>query len=175
MRIQFSAGQTTDEWEESLDFLANVFLEKKIQAFLEALKDRGIEVAQANCGQYGTNISFSKTDIEGHTLTVVASDTPISRTWLYKGGYKTVEISPLLMAEFGSGNFAIEDELGFAPVEVGRGTFPDQKHANEPEWWWVEDYGQPKQKSSGESPTRPMYTSYMTLVQEIQSIAQSIF
>ena len=131
-----------------------------------------------NCdnGQYGDMISFTKT-IEGRTLTVVAKDiNTIARTWLYKGGYKTENVSPTMLAEYGSGNyFANEWNNGVTRDTSIYESGNPMPHANQDSWWWVEEKGEPRKYSSGEMPTMPMYTSYTTLIQEITQIALSIF
>lgn len=175
--ISINASAGTLQWVNEIEGFRQLVIKHKTEEFLDAVGTRGIEVATANCHEYGTYISFSK-EVKGKMVTVIAKDNQlIPITWLVndpngKGMIdKTVEISPLLMTEFGSGQYAVND---FGDPDGGRGTFPGQKHAWQSKWYWV---GEDKQlhSSSGQVPERPMYNSFMTLMNEIDSIARSIF
>ena len=160
---------------EDLNAYADM-LTTKCLMFVQALADVGIKTAKANVGQYQNLIVFSKevdeTETGAKAIIIATDGQKIIRSWQYHGGIKTAEVSPLLMAEFGSGWHAkvLDDVAG-----VGQGTFPDQKHAFDPRgWWWVDENGE-KHHSTGEAPTYPMHSASVAMVFEIQRIAEEIF
>lgn len=82
-------------------------LQDKCIAFVGELASNGIAVAQANTGNFGHYITFSyeiKDTTDGCTAIILATETgQIQSTWQTADGLKTVDVSPLLMAEYGSG------------------------------------------------------------------------
>lgn len=149
----------------------------KTEIFVRRLLDVGIEVAQNNVGGW-KQIEFYK-EGKGGIRTVgylIAKDRPITVEWDYKGKKKTAQISPLLMAEFGSGKLA---EVLFAIAGVGRGTFPGQTHAFDEKGWnykkWQADHKGKWQHSSGSAPTHPMYKADMEMIQQVDAIAREVF
>lgn len=161
-------------------------LVKQSELFVNKLADVGIRAAEKHTGDYKGYISFTKEkyremDFDSGDDTIVCllvardREKIISR-WRYRSepsGWKEAEVSPLLMAEFGSGWFA---EVIF-PVEegsVGQGTFPDQKHAkDEYGWWWNDEEG--RHYSYGEYPTHPMFHAAIEMLDQIQSVAKGVF
>jgi len=176
LQLSIDSEMGNQQWKIDIGNLNSLFIRKKIDMFLEACGERGIEVAQANGGEYGQFISFSKT-IDDKILTVEAKEiTTIPRTWIYDGQYKTENVSPLMLAEYGSGNFFTNEWNDGVTRETSiYESGNDMPHANDAVWWWTEELGGERHYSSGESPTMPMYTSFTTLMQEITSIALSIF
>lgn len=166
------SGKELDRMVDEIDRHYNILLYFKTSKLLEILADKGIETGKANCGEYGSAIAFSK-KVLGNQVTIIASDrTKIKRQWRYKGDIKEVEISPLLMAEFGSG-FNANDMFNLG--KYGQGTFPNQKHAFDANgWYWVTPDGE-KHHSYGESPTHPMYSMVLELLFEVQSVAREVF
>lgn len=139
-------------------------------------------VAQEHTGEYKEYISFSKSiDNEkfGAVAVFYAHSGTIKRKWLTKDGEKEADISPLLMAEFGSGHMA-SDAAGLPNAEIakslgmGQGTFPDQTHAFEPEWYWM-DLDEQWHSSSGETPTMPMFNAAIAIENEVFAIAKEVF
>lgn len=163
--------------KELIDFLDDYEknLESKITEFIDKLLDVGISVAQGNTGDYGGYIHFSK-KIEG-TDTVqgllIATDTKIFSQWKTAKGIEGYEVSPLLLAEFGSGWLAnvLYDIQG-----VGQGTMPNAKgHAVDAKgWFWVDTEGK-RHHSYGEAPTYPMYSATRGMLFEIDRIAREVF
>lgn len=152
--------------------------DRKLDLALTRLVDEGVAVSYANT-IYGNMILFTyaKTEDNGKGYSEVALigrdiEKIISR-WRYKGGIKEAEVSPLLMAEFGSGNFA--DNTNFNLHGVGQGTFPGQKHAFEPEWHWVDAYTNKPNRSSGEKPTYPMLNARNRMKQRVERVFKEVF
>ena len=152
-------------------------LDKKCELFVSRLAEVGIKTAQMNAGEYGSYIVFKKR-IEplpnGCQAILVATDgQKIIREWKYQGGTKTAEVSPLLMAEFGSGWLA---NVRWKNISgVGQGTFPEQTHAFDPNGWWWEDTDGVKHHSRGEAPTYPMYSASLAMLFEMNRIAEEVF
>ena len=174
MKMTISAKGGANTILKQLEHMKRFGIEKRIRAFLNACGDRGIQVARQNSGQYGSYIEFTK-EVNGHTLTVRASDkASIPRQWVYRGTIKVENVSPLMLAEYGSGNFFLNNwDNGITRDTSIYESNDPMPHANDPVWWWHENFGSPRQYSSGEAPTMPMYNSYITLIQEIEQIAQT--
>jgi hypothetical protein len=83
---------------------------RKNQLLVERLAQEGIAVAQQNVGNFGRYITFTiNSTIQGTEwrAILVAKDTQkIVSQWQTLDGIKSAEVSPLLMAEFGSGQTA---------------------------------------------------------------------
>jgi hypothetical protein len=154
----------------------------KTQEFVDKLIDVGIEVAQHNTGEYAGYIVFSKQikpTEDGCVGYLVATDgKKIIRQWKYKGGIKTAEVSPLLMAEFGSGWLAhvmSTQDYRSNDLNVGQGTFPNQTHAFDKEGWFWETPDGEKHHSYGEKPSYPLYSATLAMIYEVERIAKEVF
>lgn len=150
------------------------FIKSQTELFLSRLADAGIRAAEHNCGKYAGMIEFSQ-EIENGVCFLIAKDKQkiISR-WRYKGDWKEVEVSPLLMAEFGSGWFA---KVKFPAMtgQVGQGTFPNQKHAFDDKGWSWTDENNVTHHSYGEEPTSPMYQATIEMMKKVEQIAKGVF
>lgn len=154
---------------------------RKCHQFIEELGKQGISVAKRAVSgtEYGSYISFSMeiNDSSSNIVGVmVATNTGIIQSeWLQKdGSTKVANVSPLLMAEFGSGRYAQNPK---AVQGVGRGTFPGQTHADEPGWWYAT--GTPENKiwhhSSGVVPEQPMFRASQHILSIISQTAKKVF
>lgn len=161
-----------DEWlEEYKNNLAT-----KTQTLVDRLLEVGIQVANMNTGEYAGCIIFSRhVDLGEDTCVgvLVAEDKQkILRTWKYRDSVKGYEVSPLLLAEFGSGFLSevLDDVAG-----VGQGTMPQQIHAFDEEGWhWVDEAGK-YHHSIGEKPTHPMHSAMVQIMSDINRIAKEVF
>lgn len=164
----FSAIKTLVQYENGL--------RQKTRTLVDRLLDEGIEVAQQNSGEYGQFISFTKKLDDGydvHVGALIARDkNTIMRTWLYYGSLKFAFISPLLMAEFGSGWLA---EVLSNVSGVGQGTFPNQTHAFDEGGWWYMTEDKQWVHTEGEAPTHPMYNAQMAIISRVDQIAKEVF
>jgi hypothetical protein len=168
-------------------------LPMKIEQFLNALADRGIEVARQNEGDFTGYIVYSKefeTDGSEYMLRMTAKDAQaITNSW-YVSSSPNAEIrsetfSPLLMAEFGSGAYQVDNYgIGRLPDSMGHG-------GDEKGWyWWTDDAsyrdgeiwmgtskktGRYRFWSKGSHPTMPIHNAVMKMIEEIDSIARSVF
>ncbi len=152
-------------------------LEKACREFVEQLADVGIKTARIYEGEYSGYIVYTKQvdpKANGCTALMIAHGKGIERTWKYQGGWKTVYVNALLMAEFGSGWLA-DNENQWGVAGVGQGTFPGQIHATDPDgWWWTDEDGV-SHHSIGEAPSYPMYNAYMEMSQQLMSIGKKVF
>lgn len=151
-------------------------LARKAELFIAELANVGIQVAKSNAGGFGKYIIFSmrtEPKIDGCKVIFYARDSAsIISEWKTKDGIKTAEVSPLLMAEFGSG-FKAENPMGIE--DVGQGTFPNQKHAfDSGGWYWI-DTNDVLHHSSGIAPTQPMYKASKAIRLNVQRIAKEVF
>jgi hypothetical protein len=150
----------------------------KCEKLVKELAESGIQTAQQNVGGFGKYITFSM-EIEpiksGCSAILYATETGhIVSQWQTKDGVKSADVSPLLMVEFGSGMKAeVPEEMG---VEgVGRGTFPGQTHAFDPNGWYWQDLDGVWHHSYGIEPKQPVYKAYTQMESEIIKTAEKIF
>jgi len=171
---------TQGSLNKSIEYLEQYKKElvQKSELFVSTLIDLGIEAGQLNSGQYNGYIVFRKelnSKKDGCDGLLIATDREkIIRQWYRGGQLVSAEVSPLLMAEFGSGWLA---QVLFPSVEgkVGQGTFPGQIHAKDPKgWFWVTPDGE-KHYSKGESPTHPMHEAYVAMYSQIDKVAREVF
>lgn len=165
--------------------------EQKVKAFLDACADHGIMIAQMHEGDFGGYIVYSKRFEGDFTVSIVATDTPLTKTWYTSAtgsNTKSATISPLLMAEFGSG-FKALDEIP-AGVNAGQGTLNTYGHAFQTYgWsWWTDEAtdqtgaefiksknGRWLFKSTGTPPSRPLHNAVISLIRDVEGIAAEIF
>lgn len=160
-------------------------LVRKCQQFVDALADIGIETARFNMfnlidgtaedemgGGYGEmisvadKVSFSKTvqiDPDGVVAIIIPASRPFQVVW--DSGSAVVD--PLLMAEFGSGLFAVDGH---------KGTFPSptaQHNAENPPWFWSK--GGVTYRSYGIEPSKPLFKAYEEMKLQMQTVASQVF
>lgn len=156
-------------------------MDRKINLALNRLADEGVAVCYS-CNSFGSMILFTSSqastgvpDIAEVVLIGRDVDKIISR-WKYKGGVKEAEVSPLLMSEFGSGNFADNSQFENSPIQgVGQGTFPGQTHAFEASWHWVDADTNEYHTSSGLKPTYPMLTARNHMMLRVATVFREVF
>lgn len=168
----------------------------KVKMFLDACADHGIMIAQMNEGDFSGYIVYSKKfeyDTDDFIVYIVATDTPITKEWYTSAtgdNMKSATISPLLMAEFGSGFEALDDIPASVAGSAGHGTLNTYGHAFQPYgWsWWDDDVsdqsgatmiksknGRWLFKSKGTPPSRPLHNAVTSLIRDVEGIAASIF
>ena len=174
---------------DELDKYADDF-EAKVKVFLMRLADVGISVAEANGGVFGSYIVYSK-EFEDNGATkivnLVASGESITRIWYASSKSaepRTEVINALLMAEFGSGRYAIDGVDGLG----GKGTLNLYGHANDPKgwYWWTDNPstdGEMKTvkdgrflfHSDGLPPYQPLRKAIKACIEQVYDIAQEVF
>jgi hypothetical protein len=169
---------TEGSFENIIDALEDlrVSLHEKSETFVRRLLEIGVDTAESNCGDYHGMIVF-KHQVEpndnGCDGVLIATDgQKVVREWRYKGTIKSVEVSPLLMAEFGSGWLA---EVLDTVEGVGQGTFPGQKHAFDKNGWSWTTPDNEFHRSKGEAPTFPMHKAMLEMEFEIDRIGSEVF
>lgn len=153
-----------------------VTLKNLLLRYVTELAKEGIIVGQQNVGGFGKYITFSiRTDItkDGCKSLMLASETgKIISSWQTADGIKTAEVSPLLMAEFGSG-WGAENPMNVPGV--GQGTFPGQTNAfNEEGWYWMDLAGN-WNYSKGITAKMPMYKASQQIKSIVKSKAREVF
>lgn len=151
-------------------------LRSRSERLVERLLEEGIKVAYQHVGRYGGYVEFTK-EIDSSTtqcvgLLIGQDSKPYISTWKYQGGLKSVEVSAILMLEFGSGWLA---NVIWNVSGVGQGTFPGQTHATDANGWYWEDENGVKHHSRGEVPHYPMYNADMAMLTKIDAIAREVF
>ena len=195
MSTKVSFKLDTDEIKKAIKEVENYksSLVRKCHEFVNKLAEAGIKVASQNTGQYGNVITFSKDVMDTKTGAigkVVGESGSLWKIWrLSDGTSRAAEITPILMAEFGSGSRA-SDAAGLPNAQIakqlgmGQGTFfpsgkyspsaPDRNHAFDGEWYWM-DFDGVWHSSSGEQPTMPMFKAVMEMRAQIKKIAKDVF
>lgn len=150
---------------------------QKCAIFTERLAHKGIIVGEANLGEFEKFIVFStetnqtKTGVK--TIMYATNNGIIKSQWMTKDGIKEADVSPILMAEFGSGLKANNVRAG--KFGMGTGTFPGQTHAEDPEGWWYQTLDGEWHHSYGVTPTMPMEKARAEMVDQIYSVAREVF
>lgn len=152
-------------------------IKPKTKEFVDRLMDVGINIAKVRLGEYESSVLFEKQIGEENKYLLIARDSEKIVSGWYTDKklthYRSYEISPILMAEFGSGwlSVVLSDIPG-----VGQGTMPNSYgHAmDENGWVWYDKDGT-KHHSIGEAPTFPMYTAAMEMMQQVDRIAKEVF
>lgn len=160
-------------------------LSNRCDQFVRKLAEEGFAVALMNDIAIGTlgnkddmsyglyvtwSVTHEKTS-KGAEGYVVGTPKPVYAVWINKEGIQVRLVNPLLMMEFGSGQFA--DDSHFK-IGMGRGTFPMQKHAFEEKWTW-EDLAGEWHESSGVRPTAPLWKASQEMRKQLFSIARQVF
>lgn len=157
---------------DQLNHYAYVDLPHLADELVRRLAEIGITVAEYTV--YSTFRPYIEFKYETKSLGVgelVGSDNAlIHRIWYTKGGQVSGEadISPLLMSEYGAGPYALHGH---------RGTFPEQKHAFQSEWFWY-DQGGTKHSSEEDYTiiaTQPMYKALVEMMNKVTAIAKEVF
>ena len=157
----------------------NSTLPNLCEQYVTALAQEGISVAKQNVGGFGKYITFSiKTNPrkDGCTALLYAIDSEkIISQWKTKDGMKSAEVSPLLMAEFGSG-WGAENPTNVPGV--GQGTFPSetaQQNAFKEEGWYWMDLDGTWKHSRGIEAKLPMYKASIKIQEIAIKKAKEIF
>ena len=165
-----------EELKRELLNYKEVTLNNLLREYVTELAQEGITVGQQNVGGFGKYITFSiQTDItkDGCKALMVATETgKIISSWQTVDGIKTAEVSPLLMAEFGSG-WGAENPMNVPGV--GQGTFPGQSHAFDKEGWYWMDLDGNWNYSKGINAKMPMYKASQHIHQIAKSKAREVF
>ena len=191
--VQLDSNELT-ALAHKLDMYAARF-EINVRRFLSRLADLSISVARVNEGDFAGYIAYSKVfETEGgeQTVRMIAKSDPITRSWYVSSTSnepKEETISPLLMAEFGSGHYAIQSE-GEAAGLGGQGTLNLNGHAFDANgwYWWTDDAGMGsdahlikdengrfKYHSYGQHPSQPLHNAVMACIREVEGIAREVF
>jgi hypothetical protein len=182
MSQKYLSLNSDKSYQEIIDYLNDykVDLAKKCNEFVSRLIDYGIEIAKDNVGEYGEYIVFRKeldsTDDGVEGMLIATNGRKLVREWYTDKATtnkRSYEVSPLLLAEFGSGWLA----RVYVNVQgVGQGTMPNAYgHAfDESGWWWYDESGE-KHHSVGEAPTYPMHTAMLAMMFEIDKIGKEVF
>ncbi len=165
---------------KDIRYYKNVILPSKEEELLEALSDAGIRVARMNCGQYGSYIGFVKM-VYSHKYNYKCSavftgfnERPNVAEWVNSKGVHTAIVNSLMMAEYGSGQYALYNY---------RGTFPNNENRKSyglrDKWFYATEYGQDGKpiwiEASGVAPTMPMYKAWYEMKTSIYVIARRVF
>lgn len=184
-KINLNNPSTIEDAIKQLERLKTQRIPELCRQVLDKLADVGIECGKAHAIQIEDlgvikdailfRKTFQKTQDGYQGLVIVEDAYLITQTWQVYGQDRSADVSALLMAEFGSGQFANTDHMNIyvTPVHAGRGTFPNQKYANEPFWTWTDSQG--RHRFEGIHPTMPVYNAYLEMEKQIEQIGKEVF
>lgn len=151
-------------------------LQFKIELLVSRLADVGIVMATSNVGDFKNFITFTKQITPKQNgcsgLMLGYNSATNESVWYTQEGEKRAVISSILMAEFGSGVYAVKGH---------RGTFPNQTHAFQDSWKYATEYDAETGKcsgwvtTSGIEPTMPMYKASLEMRAQIKAIVNEVF
>ena len=162
---------TLDNLDKLIDYLEDYKngLDEKARLISERLADLGISVAQQNVGgEWGSYLIFGK-QVGEDTIFYATDSGDIHVSWDGSAGY---DVSPLLLCEFGSGQYA--DNPFSVPLPVGQGTMPGQTHAFDPNGWYWRVDGE-LHHSIGVPPDSPMYHASLEIIDNVVKVAREVF
>ena len=155
-----------------------MYLRLKRIEFVNALAQIGYDTAESNVNGFN-GITFEIRDTDNLNVVLVGFSERQLKTWWNKreGQVTNYDYSPILMAEFGSGKFAVNPQgLIDGHLEVGRGTFPtDSKNGLKDKWSYKESEDAKPIWTSGERPTKPMLRASQEMMKSIESVARQVF
>ena len=154
------AQRLSDRCEQFVNELADIGITTAKYYLVNIINDTNGEMIS-----YGDKVSFTKEvtfDTESATAIIIPESHPYISVW----ATGSAVVDPLLMAEFGSGMFAIDGH---------RGSFPDQKHAFDPNGWFWRDLSGKLHHSNGIEPQRPLFKAKEEMMQQIHEVAIRVF
>lgn len=161
-----------DDLDDLIDYLDTYSskLDDRATEISERLAELGISIAYQNVGgQYGAYLTFGKIMENGEVIFYATDNGQIHVSWDGSAGY---DVSPLLLCEFGSGQYA--DNPFSIPLPVGQGTMPNQTHAFDPNgWYWRVD--KVLHHSVGVPPDSPMYHASIEIMESVVNVAKEVF
>lgn len=160
-------------------------LPRRCKIFVEKLTDVGIKVGENVLGssEYeDASVVYFYKEVEPvangcKAILIGANRYNIIEQWVVKQGkegeqIKQAEVSPILMAEFGSG-WGAKNPKGIEGY--GQGTFPGQTHAFDVFGWSWKDINGVWHHSDGVDASMPMYNAWMEMHTQITKIAKEVF
>lgn len=151
------------------------YLQYKLEQLVSELAEVGIKEAKShayvevdnvfrNMGDY---ILFEKDvskTVKGATCILTAKGKPYLKEW--KNG--SAMVNPLLMSEFGSGIWALDNRKGSFPSETAK------EHTDNPPWFWRDTDGN-LHSSKGSIPSRPLFNAKQEMERKIHEVAERVF
>lgn len=149
-------------------------LNKKCFVFVSRLSEEGINVANQNLGNYGKYIVVSKKINQNNIESIICMTNTglIKSQWENQDGIQEVDISPILMCEFGSGNYA--ENPNNIPG-VGQGSLNTMGHAYDPNGWWYKKLDGTWHFSRGTYPNQPLFKAVDKMYKQVSVIAKQVF
>lgn len=149
----------------------------QIKQFCSELADVGIKAAilSSSGDALGNYVVFAKqfkSQTKNETTTIMYGRNIRS---IFGEDINAAEVSPILMMEYGSGAFAVPWQI-VDGLNVGRGTFPGQKHAFDPNGWWYKSTKDGEwHHSYGLKPSYPMQHAFDAMQTQVDKIARRCF
>ena len=175
IKISLSVGSVREAQKQLEQYKKDLIA--KCEKFCRRLADKGITVAKQNVGEYGQYITFAiqtEPTAYGAKGVLYATSGLVTHEWVTATGVMSADVSPLLMAEFGSGlRGAINPRAG--EFGMGVGTFPGQTHAEDPSGWWYQTLDGVWHHSYGEEATMPMTRASAEMIDQIVTTAKEVF
>lgn len=173
--ISLSAGSVRNAIDEIERYKAE--FNGKCLLLCDKLLQLGISVAKTNLGKYEPYIVFSKVinDVEnGIEEILVMSNTGLLHVeWLtVEDEVHSADVSPILMAEFGSGWYT--DEKRGSSLGVVQGSLNTYGHAKDQQWHY-KDFDGNWHTSKGYKPTYPLLNAENQMISQIKNAIKEVF
>lgn len=140
----------------------------ELSAYSSSLMDKGMQICNrlANVAELRVSEAYATLPYDGekdYNVTVEPRDNGFA---VVADGYT------VLLLEFGAGvtygfGHPLADDFGMGP-----GTYPGQKHAMQPQGWWLPDGGG---HTYGNAPSMAMYYAGRDLRAEVETVAKEVF
>ena len=180
IRIKLNADSINNAIKELEDYKKR--LQWKCEQFVDRLADVGIKYAKQHILVEDNGVIVDRSDlvyfekelasnIDGAVCIVVPYSNPYLSAWKRSAESEevlTAEVDPLLMAEFGSGAYAVDGHAGTFPSSTAK---DNVAHGS---WAWF-DEGGVKHYSKGNTPSRPIYNAKEEIRQQIELVAAEVF
>lgn len=171
---------STDSIQSAIDEVRKFqrkYSDENIKRFLDRMYEIGISVSKLNLGMYSPYIVFSKVvndTANGIEEIMVMSNTGLVHVeWLtLKDEIHEADVSPILMAEFGSGWHT--DETRGSQFGIVQGSLNTYGHAKDQQWHF-KDFGGNWHTSDGYEPNYPLLKAEKQMVSQVKSVIEEVF
>jgi hypothetical protein len=152
-----SAIQHLEEYQKDIKRKNQIFIDKLAQEGIQVIQTTMESIPSEEKGSYYTEvINNEHGDIVGAAVRL--------------SGDKVLFIEFSAGISYGTDSYPLP-----SGADYGVGTYPDQKHAYDPNgWWYVDESGQ-KHHSYGNRAYMPMYHAEEAIIIQIRHIAKEVF
>lgn len=159
------------ELEKQIRNYKNQILVDNMDRFVDELSKIGYTISYNNRGEFKDYIEVrrdlqnTKYNYQAKAVVIVFNSAENIVEWIRGGATVSAEVNSVLMAEYGSGQHS---RNGW------RGTFPNQTHAFEDFWFWIDADGK-QHSQEGVEPSRPIQRAYLEMWLSLYNVGRRCF